>query len=124
MNRDKHLTFFFDKITADKVLNPTHISLYMSLFQIWNRNKFISPVSITRSELMLNSKINSKSTYHKCMKTLQEFGYIKYEPSHHPFKSSQVHLFDFSKLPPNSPSQSHPEPPSPQLTPYNHKPRP
>jgi len=99
MNPSKHLSVFFNKIATDKILNPRHISLYMSLFQVWNRNEFANPVSITRNELMLNSKISSKSTYHKCMKTLQTFGYIKYEPSHHPFKSSQVYLFDFSNPP-------------------------
>ena len=96
MNYIKHLTAFFDRIIRDNDLNPTHISLYIGLFQHWNVNRFISPVSISRDEVMRISKIASKATYHKCMKELHEKGYIRYEPSFNPFKGSLVHFFNFS----------------------------
>jgi hypothetical protein len=96
MNYIKHLTGFFDKVAKDKVLNPTHISLYMSLFQFWNCNRFKNPISISRDEVMRISKISSKATYHKCLKALHCQGYIKYEPSYNPFKGSHVFLFNFS----------------------------
>ncbi len=38
MNYIKHLTGFFEKVGADFDLNPTHISLYMAIFQLWNQN--------------------------------------------------------------------------------------
>lgn len=96
MNYIKHLTGFFDKVAADRQLNPTHISLYMSLFQFWNCNRFKNPISISRDEIMRISKISSKATYHKCLKALHAQGYIKYEPSYNPFKGSHVFLFNFS----------------------------
>ena len=40
MNYIKHLTGFFEKVATDKTLNPTHVSLYMSLFQFWKRRWF------------------------------------------------------------------------------------
>ena len=43
------------------------------------------------------SKISSKATYHKCMRELNDKGYIKYEPSYNPFKGSMVILFNFSE---------------------------
>jgi hypothetical protein len=96
MNYIKHLTGFFEKVAIDKALNPTHVSLYMSLFQFWNCNRFKNPISISRDELMRISKISSKATYHKCLKNLHSLGYINYEPSYNPFKGSHVYLFNFS----------------------------
>lgn len=96
MNYIKHLTGFFEKVTGDKTLNPTHISLYIALFQFWNCNRFKNPISISRDEVMRISKISSKATYHKCLKGLHTQGYIKYEPSYNPFKGSHVFLFNFS----------------------------
>ena len=97
MNYIKHLTGFFDRIVHDRNLNPTHISLYIALFQFWNINRFQNPISITRDEVMRISKICSKATYHKCMRELNEKGYVKYEPSFNPFKGSMVILFNFSE---------------------------
>ena len=96
MNYIKHLTGFFDKVANDKLLNPTHVSLYISLFQFWNYSRFKNPISISRDEVMRISKISSKATYHKCLKALHSLGYIKYEPSYNPFKGSHVYLFNFS----------------------------
>lgn len=96
MNYIKHLTGFFEKVGSDKMLNPTHVSLYMSLFQFWNCNRFKNPISISRDEVMRISKISSKATYHKCLKNLHSLGYINYEPSYNPFKGSHVYLFNFS----------------------------
>jgi hypothetical protein len=97
MNYIKHLTGFFDKVAKDRTLNPTHVSLYVALFQFWNCNRFKNPISISRDEVMRISKISSKATYHKCLRNLHALGYINYEPSYNPFKGSQVYLFNFSE---------------------------
>lgn len=96
MNYIKHLTGFFDKLVQDYDLNPTHVSLYISLFQYWNLNRFMNPISITRDEIMKISKICSKATYHKCMRELHEKGYIIYEPSYNPFRGSLVRMVNLS----------------------------
>lgn len=95
MNYIKHLTGFYDRIHSDDRLNPTHISLYLAMFQFWNLNHFRNPISISRSEMMRLSKIGALGTYHKCIRQLQEFGYIIYEPSFNPYKGSLVHLHNF-----------------------------
>ncbi|HQX04920.1 MAG TPA: transcriptional regulator, partial [Flavobacterium sp.] len=94
MNYIKHLSGFFNKIVQDTDLNPTHVSLYMALFQSWNINRFQNPISITRNEVMRISKIFSKATYHKCVNELHDKGYIKYEPSHNPFKGSLIWVIE------------------------------
>lgn len=101
MNYIKHLTGFFEKVSVDYDLNPTHISLYMAIFQLWNQNRFQNPISISRDELMRISKIASTATYHKCMKDLTERGYVIYKPSFNPFKGSilEVCNLDFYSKP-------------------------
>ena len=94
MNYIRHLTGFYDKIQQDERLNPTHISLYLALFQFWNLNHFQNPISISRNEMMRLSKISALGTYHKCIKQLQEFGYIEYMPSFNPYKGSLVNLYN------------------------------
>jgi len=98
MNYIRHLTGFFDKVVDDRDLNPTHISLYIALFQFWNCNRFRNPISISRDEIMRISKISSKATYHKCLRELNNKAYIKYEPSFNPYKGSHVWLFDFADI--------------------------
>jgi hypothetical protein len=101
MNYIKHLTGFFEKVSADYDLNPTHISLYMAIFQLWNQKRFQNPISISRDELMRISKIASTATYHKCMKDLTEREYVIYKPSFNPFKGSilEVCNLDFYTKP-------------------------
>ena len=94
MNYILQLSGFFQKVAADNRLNPTHVSLYMAIFQFWNAERFQNPVSISRQELMRISKISAKATYHKCIKDLHTYGYIQYLPSFNPFKGSLVYLFD------------------------------
>jgi replication initiation and membrane attachment protein DnaB len=97
-NYTSHLTAFFEKALHDKEINATYISLYMTLFQFWNFNRFKNPVGISREEVMQLSKISSKATYHKGMKTLHANGYIKYDPSFNPFRGSHVVILHFSNL--------------------------
>jgi hypothetical protein len=92
MNYIKHLTGFFEKVSTDFDLNPTHISLYMAIFQLWNQNRFHNPICITRDELMRVSKIASFATYHKCIRELDEREFIKYMPSYNPFKGSTLEV--------------------------------
>lgn len=104
MNYIKHLSGFFQKIIYDTDLNPTHVSLYMALFQTWNINRFQNPISITRNEMMRISKIYSKATYHKCINELHTKEYIKYEPSHNPFKGSLIYVNSL-EISPEQPSK-------------------
>ena len=95
MNYIHHLTGFFHRISTDNRLNPTHVSLYMALFQFWNVNHFGNPISICRQDLMKISKISAKATYHKCINDLHAYGYIVYEPSNNAFKGSFVTMRGF-----------------------------
>lgn len=95
MNYIKHLNAIFLQFSKDARLNPTHISLYMALFQFWNINRFPAVFYINREEIMQMAKIGSKATYHRCLKNLHDWKYILYLPSHNPYKGSQIKMLIF-----------------------------
>ena len=95
VNYIKHLEAVFNKINEDERLTTSHLSLYYSLFHMWNLSKFNNPISICRSEQMKLSKIGSANTYTRCLKQLDEWGYIQYLPSYNPLKGSLVNLYNF-----------------------------
>ncbi len=96
INYIKHVTAVFYRMADDERLSPFHISLYFTLFQFWNLNRFKNPISIARQETMRLSKIGSVNTYIKCIKELDKWQYIKYIPSHNPLKGSLVNLYNFN----------------------------
>lgn len=95
MNYISHLTAVIDRFAEDSELNPSHVSLYLALFYLWNMNRFKNPVSVNRSEVMAVSKIGSKTTYHKCLRDLDRKKYLKYHPSHNPMKGSLIDMSIF-----------------------------
>lgn len=92
MNYIKHLTGFFNQIALEQSLNTTHISLYMTLFQCWNINRFKNPININRDEMMKGSKIASTATYHKCIKKLEDLGFLQYFPSYNPHAGTLIYM--------------------------------
>lgn len=79
------------RMEKDDRLLSTHLSLFTGLFVCWQRNRFVSPFRVTRKTLMAFSKVASIATYHKCIRELDEYGYIRYQPSYHPKLGSQVY---------------------------------
>jgi hypothetical protein len=84
------LANFFRSMKDDNRMTATHISLYTALFARWESSNFQSPVAFTRRELMEAAKINGLATYHRCMKDLNDFGYVQYRPSFNPAIGSRV----------------------------------
>ncbi len=92
MNYIKLLNAAFEKFYFDDRLNPTHISLYMALFQEWNSCRFMDEFYVNRRELMRVAKIGSKSTYHRCITDLDSWFYLSYFPSNNPYKGSKIKM--------------------------------
>lgn len=95
INYIKHLNAVFQLFAKDSRLNPTHISLYIALFQMWNMNRYPKTFMIDRSEMMALSKIGSKTTYHRCISDLHDWKYLIYHPSHNVFKGSRIRMANF-----------------------------
>lgn len=92
MNYIRQLNAAFEKFYFDERLNPTHISLYMALFHEWNSSRFADEFFVNRRDLMRVAKIGSKSTYHRCVTDLDNWGYLGYFPSNNPFKGSKIKM--------------------------------
>lgn len=80
---------------SDQRLSSNHVSMYLSLFNFWNLNRFENPVPINRNEVMKAAKISSFSTYTKCLKQLHDWKYLEYIPSFNPLQGSRVNLYGF-----------------------------
>lgn len=83
-------------LTDDPRITVWHISLFIALLHLWRKNNFHNPVPITRKLVMTLAHIYSIATYHKCIKQLQEFGYIDYRPSYHPHLGTKIWLLTMS----------------------------
>jgi hypothetical protein len=79
------------RMAKDQRLLATHVSLFTAMFVQCQQNGYTRPFAVTRKGLMAFSKIASVATYHKCIKELDEFGYIKYEPSFNPKSGSLIY---------------------------------
>lgn len=95
MNYIKHMNKAMELFAQDERLLPSHISLYLALFQAWNQNRFRSQFTIDRNELMQASKIGSFTTFTRIIKDLKKWGYINYLPSFSASRGSTVELYSF-----------------------------
>jgi hypothetical protein len=96
MNFIKHFRGWRNQMTHDERLSPAHVSLYETLFHYWNLNYFKNPVSINRAETMGAAKIRAPNHYAKCLRELDQWGYLIYEPSANQILGSIVHMHTFS----------------------------
>ena len=86
------LVQFLQAVQDDPRIGTARIAVFAALFELWCKNEGKDPVSFTRGEVMKGAKIQSRSTYHNCMRVLHDYGYIRYIPSHHPVLGSMVFL--------------------------------
>ena len=94
MKRSNNIIRFFERVVEDDQLYPSHISMYVALFQLWSSNHFQNSFRISREEVMKLSKIKSIATYHKCIKELCDAGFIIYLPSYDSYKGSLIEIID------------------------------
>jgi hypothetical protein len=80
----EHLSGFYDAIRDNPRMGATHISLYMALFHCCNMNGLEKPLLFTSQQIMSLAKIDSRATYHKCLRDLVQSDYLEYIPSCNP----------------------------------------
>lgn len=88
------LSDFFFAIENDCRVTITHIGVYAALLQFrldkgWGIKK---PIEAFSYEIMQLAKISNANTYHKYIRELSEFGYIKYEPSYKNKERSRIYF--------------------------------
>lgn len=92
MNNVERLNSFLQRVTSDRNLTTTHIGVCTALVAVWIRNGLNDPFNVSRKGLMAAARIKSTTTYHKVIADLASLNYVKYEPSYHPAKGSQVYI--------------------------------
>lgn len=83
---------FLAAVEQDPRITTAHISVYVSLWKKWKDNGSQGPLSFFRSDLANLCKISSYNTFHRAIRQLNEYGYIKYVPSYNHFLGSLVYF--------------------------------
>ena len=91
MESIQQLTDFYDTIASDPRIGVSHICVYTALLHELGTTLSGPPLYINRDNMLRKAKMCRK-TYQKCMKELQEYGYIRYEPSPNPLIGALIHL--------------------------------
>ncbi len=90
------MTDFFEAISSDGRISITHIGIYSALLQYRMQSGFTNPIQVFSHEIMSIAKLSSAITYHKCVRQLSEYGYIRYEPSFNRTKGSKIYFIERS----------------------------
>lgn len=99
MEQFKPLSDFFTAIENDPRISITHIGIYAALLQFWKKHHFGNPFYAYSRDIMRIAKVSASSTYHKSIRQLSKYGYIKYEPSYKRNQGSKVYiLFRFNDI--------------------------
>ena len=86
------LSDFFAAIKEDYRISITHIGIYAALLQYWSEHKYETPVHVFSHEIMRIAKISASATFHKAIKELSEYSYLKYDPSFNRKKGSKIYM--------------------------------
>ena len=92
MESVSQLSIFFLQVVDDPRIGPMHNSLYGALFSLSEKQDYAEPLSVFSYEVMPLCKISSTATYHKTIKELHDYGYIKYIPSYNHFLGSLIYF--------------------------------
>lgn len=79
-------------IAGDGRIGPVHISVYMALLHLWERQDHVNPIHIFSRNLMPIAKISGIATYYRTMKELNKYGYIRYISTYDRIIGSLVYI--------------------------------
>ena len=85
---------FIESLVIDERITVWHLGMILGIVQLANGDKLADPISISRRKVMQLGHISNIVTYHRCIKDLQAFGFIKYLPSYHPGIRTTVYLIE------------------------------
>jgi len=90
MKKIKELIQLLDQLSDDPKVGPGHISLLACVFRAVNE-KDDGGARLFVKDILRKAKI-SRTTYHRCIWQLHQFGYIHYEPSCDPALGNKIIL--------------------------------
>jgi len=87
----EQLNIFFQRIAHDPRIGISHISVFCAILQLSIAGGE-EPVYFKSDEVMRVSKISGLATYHRCIRDLHDYGYIRYVPSYNHRKKNRVYF--------------------------------
>lgn len=94
MERSKPLSDFLSQVEHDGRIGPTHIAIYVALWKFRVNVEFANPIQVYSRDIMLIAKISWRNTFYNCVRDLDRYGYIRYEPSKNRKAGSIVYFPD------------------------------
>lgn len=94
MEVSAQLEGFYRKAERDRRLRRPHLNLYMALLV---QSQGGGALRVNRREVMAWARIRSRTTYHRCLRELDRWGYLYYLPSYDPSSQSLVYIKPLSK---------------------------
>ncbi|MFH7018583.1 hypothetical protein [Flavobacterium sp. FlaQc-47] len=88
----KLLSRFFESIEKDFRIGSTHIAIFAALVQFWIERGMVNPIQAYSIEIQKIAKIMSPKTYHKCMRELDNYGYLLYVPTKNKNRRSSIYF--------------------------------
>lgn len=86
------MEYYVERIVKEKGLQPSRVSVFLAILQLWKEQKRCNPFQVSRRRIMKLSGIKSIVTYHTCIGELKDRGFVEYKPSYHPRLGSRVRL--------------------------------
>lgn len=82
----------YENLLNDNRVNVCHCSIYMALILLSHKNELANAFPISRKGIMELSHFYGILTYHKCIRQLEAYGYIRYNPSYSYCNRSTIYL--------------------------------
>lgn len=108
VNYISHLNGVLRKFADDDNISSSHRSLYLAFFELWNQKHFPKNIMLNSRQVIAIAKIRSRTTYHKLLRDLTNWGYLKYHPSTSPQMGSLVEMFRFDTPPDQKMDRTYP----------------
>jgi len=100
MEQSESFKRFYETIAHDGCIGPVHISIYMALLHLWEKQGYENPIHVFSRDLMPVAKISGIATYYRTLKELNKYGYIRYVSTYDRILGSLVYILEL-KTPAN-----------------------
>jgi hypothetical protein len=108
----------FERVSTDRRLTPPHICLYLALLHQWRASRFSASFPLIREAVLPVSRIGSNHTFYRCLKDLNNWGYLTYAQSRSSKQPSSIAIALLGKPASQSPNpKPTPTPPGGEIPP-------
>jgi hypothetical protein len=81
---------FMDRVRDDPRISPAHVSLYMAVLHGWSIQGMREPAMFKAPWMMAAARIGGRGLFHRTIRQLHDYGYLRYEPSFKPSEPSRL----------------------------------